>query len=117
MLNPQGFVAEATGDNIFVIKHGVITTPPTWCGALEGITRNAVMDLARQAGFEVREDVLTRYDLYTAEEFFLTGTAAEIIGVVEYDKRCIGGGAPREITRHLTEAYREMTKEQGVQIV
>ena len=113
MLNPNGYVAEATGDNIFVIKDGVIRTPPTWCGALEGITRNAVMDLAREAGFDVREDVLTRYDLYTCDEFFLTGTAAEIIGVVEMDKRTIGTGEPGEITRHLTEAYRQMTRDNG----
>ncbi len=113
MLNPQGQVAEASGDNVFAVKNGVLTTPPSWCGALEGLTRNKVMELARSAGYEVRESVLARYDLYVADEVFLTGTAAEIISVVDIDKRRIGDGKPGEITRQLRDLYVECTCKEG----
>jgi len=117
MLNPQGFVAEASGDNIFVIRGDTLTTPPVWCGALEGITREVVMQLAPACGLRVKEDVLTRYDLYTSDEMFLTGTAAEIISVVNVDRRVIGSGAPGPHTLRLLKAFREETKSTGTPIV
>ncbi len=116
MLNVQGYVAEATGDNVFVVKGRRIITPPAWCGALEGITRGVVMQLAPQMGIEAAEDVLTRYDLYNADEVFLTGTAAEIIGVVEIDDRRIGTGKPGTVTRRLAAAFREYARTQGTPI-
>jgi len=105
MLNAQGAIAEATGDNIFALRDNVLRTPPASEGALEGITRNVVMDLAREKGIDVRETRMSRYDLYTADEVFLTGTAAEVIGVVKVDRRTIGDGKPGPITRSLTETY------------
>ncbi len=116
MLNPRGQVAEASGDNVFAIKNGVITTPPSWCGALEGLTRNKVMELAREAGYTVREDVMARYDLYVADEVFLTGTAAEIISVVDIDKRPIGDGKPGKVTQQLRDLYVECTRKEGALI-
>ncbi len=117
MLNGQGQVAEASGDNIFVLKHGVLKTPPVWCGALEGITRNVVMDLAREAGIEVRETPLQRYDLYTADEMFMTGTAAEIIGITEVDRRTIGADGPGPVTRKLANAFHALTRTEGEPIL
>ena len=116
MLNPQGFVAEATGDNIFAVTGNRLLTPPCWCGALEGITRNCVMELGREQGLAVQEQVLTRYDLYTADEVFLTGTAAEIISVVDIDRRVIGAGQPGAVTRRLTEAFRAHARTSGTPI-
>ena len=116
MLNPQGFVAEASGDNIFVIRDKMLLTPPTWCGALEGITREVVMELAPKCGLTVKEDVLTRYDLYIADEMFLTGTAAEIISVVNVDKREIGSGKPGPLTKQLLELYTQETRNTGTPI-
>lgn len=116
MLNPQGYVAEASGDNVFVVKGNKLMTPPTWCGALEGITRDKVMMLAREQGMEVVEQVMTRYEIWTADEAFLTGTAAEVIAVVELDKRPIGDGAPGPVTNRLIEAYRRLVVEDGVKI-
>ena len=116
MLNPQGQVAEASGDNIFAIHGRRLLTPPSWCGALEGITRQTVMDLAREAGYEVKEDVMSRYDLYTADEVFLTGTAAEIISVVNIDRRTIGTGKPGVITQELCAAYRKLASASGTLI-
>jgi branched-chain amino acid aminotransferase len=116
MLNPQGQVAEASGDNVFAIKNGIITTPPSWCGALEGLTRNKVMELARTAGYQVRESVMARYDLYVADEVFLTGTAAEIISVVDIDKRTIGDGAPGKITQELSALYADCARSEGTPI-
>lgn len=116
MLSPNGHVAEATGENIFAVRDGVLITPPSWCGALEGITREVVMELATDAGYEVRQDVLSRYDLYVAEEVFLTGTAAEIIGVVKVDRRIIGDGLPGPITRKLSKAFSKFAKAQGREI-
>lgn len=117
MLNPQGFVAEATGDNIFVVRGKSLITPPPWCGTLAGITRNVVMRLAVDEGFEVVEDVLTRYDLYTADEVFLTGTAAEVIPVVNIDRRRIGAGVPGDATRRLAAAFRRFAGANGTPIV
>ncbi|MGI6686292.1 MAG: branched-chain-amino-acid transaminase [Bacillota bacterium] len=113
LLNNEGHVAEATGDNIFYVRKGVLITPPIYAGLLEGVTRNCVMDLARKRGIEVKETLFTRMDLYTADEFFLTGTAAEIIPVVKYDGRVIGKGKPGEITKMLIEDYRNYVKDAG----
>lgn len=107
MLNHLGYVCEATGDNIFIVNGSTLTTPPSWCGCLVGITRNTVMQLAAANGLQVRESAMTRYDLYNADEVFLTGTAAELIPVVEIDKRMIGGGTPGPNTRKLTKLFRE----------
>ena len=116
MLNPQGFVAEATGDNIFVIRGDTLVTPPSWCGALEGVTREVVMKLAVERGYKAREDVLTRYDLYNADEMFLTGTAAEMISVVHVDRRVIGNGKPGPITRELGHRFHAFAQSTGTPI-
>lgn len=113
MLNQEGYVAEATGDNIFLVKNGVLITPPPYVGILEGITRNAVMELAARQGIEVREAVFTRHDVYTADECFLTGTAAEIIPVVKLDGRPIGQGRPGPVTKGLMRAFHELTRVEG----
>lgn len=116
MLNVEGNVAEATGDNIFIIKDGKISTPPTSAGILEGITRNTLMDLAREAGYEVVERNMTMYDVYTCDECFLTGTAAEVIPVVTADTRKIGDGKPGEITRELITAFKSYVLKVGVPV-
>lgn len=116
MLNVEGYVAEATGDNIFLIKNGKIITPPPYAGILEGITRNTVMELARDMGITVEEKLFTLFDVYTADECFLTGTAAEVIPAVNVDARDIGTGQPGTITKQLIEAYRNLTRTEGVQI-
>ncbi|MGO0121801.1 branched-chain-amino-acid transaminase [Desulfothermobacter acidiphilus] len=113
MLTQEGYVAEATGDNVFIIRRGTLLTPPLHLGVLEGITRDAVMELARKMGMTVREAVFTRYDLFTADECFLTGTAAEIVPVIEIDGRSISGGQPGQLTQRLIEAFRELTKIEG----
>lgn len=105
MLTEDGYVAECTGDNIFFMKNGVVYTPPAFLGILEGITRGTVMDLLREMGVEVVEKVFTRFDLYTADEAFLTGTAAEVIPMVKLDARFIGDGKPGPITRKLISAF------------
>ena len=110
MLNAQGLVAECTGDNIFIVTRGGLRTPPVTAGILEGITRNTVIDLACEAGYAVREEDLTLYDLYTAEECFLTGTAAEVIAVVKVDGRTIGAGEPGPVTRDLLGRFRALTR-------
>ncbi len=112
MLNHKGEVAECTGDNIFIIKNGIVMTPPTDAGILEGITRNAVMRLAGEAGIPVVEQPMTRHDIYTADECFLTGTAAEVIPVVSLDARPIGTGRPGPITQELLDLF-QVLKEQG----
>lgn len=116
MLNPQGYVAEASGDNVFIVKGKTLVTPPSWCGALEGITREVVMKLAPKHGYEAREDVLTRYDLYTADEVFLTGTAAEIISVVNMDRRVIGDGKPGPVTLDLGHRFHAFAQSTGTPI-
>ena len=113
MLNSEGFVAECTGDNIFVVKEGHLLTPPLSAGALYGITRRTVMDLAVQSGLAVGEPDLTRYDLFNAEECFLTGTAAELMPVVKIDGRTIGSGKPGPVTRNLVAEYHTLTKASG----
>lgn len=117
LLNSQGYVAEASGDNIFAVKGNTLVTPPTWCGGLEGVTRSKVMRLGREMGLDVRETVLTRYELWTADEVFLTGTAAEVIAVSELDKRTIGSGKPGPVTRKLVQAYRQLAGTEGVRVV
>jgi branched-chain amino acid aminotransferase len=113
MLNAQGYVAECTGDNIFIIKGNHLMTPPLSAGALYGITRGTVLNLAHKANLKVSEPDLTRYDLFNADECFLTGTGAEIIPVVKIDGRVIGNGRPGPITRNLEMAYHELTKTEG----
>jgi len=113
MLNPEGFVAECTGDNIFIVTEGQLWTPPLWAGALYGITRRVVMELAAGAGLEVREANLTRHELFNADECFLTGTASEIVPVVKIDGRVIGRGKPGSVTGKLVERYRALTKVSG----
>lgn len=116
MLNEQGYVAECTGDNIFVIKNGKIVTPPISAGALNGITRAVVFELAEKLGYEITEPNLTRYDIFTADECFLTGTAAEVIPVVSLDHRPVGDGKPGEITAKFIQAFRELTRSTGMPI-
>ncbi|HPD47339.1 MAG TPA: branched-chain-amino-acid transaminase [Anaerohalosphaeraceae bacterium] len=110
MYNHEGYVAEASGENIFIVRDGVIMTPPAQAGALEGITRTVVMRLARAEGLQVVEKNLTRFDLYVCEEFFLTGTAAEVIGVVEIDGRTVGDGRPGPITSLLRKKFFEYAR-------
>jgi branched-chain amino acid aminotransferase len=110
MLNHKGEVAECTGDNIFVVRSGRLLTPPPDAGILEGITRGAVMELAVAAGIECREATLVRHDLYTADECFLTGTAAEVIPVVEIDGRKIGAGVPGPVTGRLTRDFHALVR-------
>ena len=110
MMNHLGHVAECTGDNIFLVKNGVLSTPSTDSGILEGITRNCVSQLARQAGYEVRETTLVRHDIYVADECFLTGTAAEVIPATSLDGRLIGTGKPGPVTRDLLERFRKLTR-------
>ncbi len=114
MLNHQGYVAECTGDNIFIVKNGIVQTPPTYLGALRGITRQAILDLALRNDIPSQERVLTRHDLYNADEAFLTGTAAEVIPVVKIDGRRIGMGKPGKTTRKLMSTFRDLTKSDGV---
>ena len=111
MLNHKGEVAECTGDNIFIVRRGELFTPPTDAGILEGITRNIVIKLAREANFTVQEKPLLRHDIYTADECFLTGTAAEVIPVVELDKRAIGSGEPGPITQQLRDRFQQFARE------
>lgn len=110
MLNHKGEVAECTGDNIFIVQKGILKTPPIDAGILEGITRNAVIRLAREAKIPVAESTLLRHDIYVADECFLTGTAAEVIPVTSLDGRSIGPGKPGPITRDLLERFKKLTR-------
>lgn len=114
LLNHQGYVAECTGDNIFMVKNGTLITPPTYVGALKGITRGAILEIANRKKMAVEERILTRHDLFNAHEAFLTGTAAEVIPVVKIDGRTIGEGAPGPKTRALMNGFRDLTKRDGV---
>ena len=113
MLNAEGFVAECTGDNVFIVKEGQLLTPPLSAGALYGITRRVVMELAVESGWKVSEPNLTRYDLFNAEECFLTGTGAELVPVVKIDGRVIGKGKPGPVTRDLEAQYHALTQTCG----
>ena len=116
MLNDKGEIAECTGDNVFVLSKGVLFTPPLDAGSLRGITRAAVMDIAQDLGVSCREQALTRYDLWTAEECFLTGTAAEVIPCVEVDHRTVGNGQPGDMTKKFIAKFRENVRKDGVRL-
>ena len=113
MLNAEGYVSECTGDNVFLIKQQQLFTPPLYAGALYGVTRKVVMEIAAKNGLSVTETNLTRYDVFNADECFLTGTGAELVPVVKVDGRVIGTGKPGPITRKLVEQYRVLTKVSG----
>ncbi len=116
MLNDEGTVAECTGDTIFIVKNGVVITPKITDGALDGITRAVIFELCERLEIEIIEDTITRYDVYTADESFLTGTAAEVIPVVKVDDRSIGDGMPGEVFKELLTAFREEAASTGVEI-
>jgi branched-chain amino acid aminotransferase len=113
MYNHEGYVAEATVENVFIVRDGVVYTPPVQAGALEGITRNLVIRLAKQENLQVVESNLTRFDLYVCDEFFLTGTAAEVIGIVDIDGRVIGEGKPGPVTKLLRKRFFEYAHGKG----
>lgn len=113
MLNANGSVAECTGDNIFIVKGGALITPDVNSGILEGVTRGAVMELAQKEGMPVEERAVSRYEILTADECFLTGTAAEVIPVVEVDCRPIGDGTPGQVTKLLLEKFQELVRTEG----
>jgi branched-chain amino acid aminotransferase len=114
MVNADGYVAECSGDNIFTVKRGVVYTPPTYLGALEGITRQAIIDICDRVGYTVKEEPFTRHDVYVSDEVFLTGTAAEVIAVVNVDGRTIGSGKPGPVTQHLLSEFRKLVEVEGV---
>ncbi len=114
MLTHAGFVAECTGDNLFIVKNGKLKTPPVEIGALDGITRNAVIDIVEELAIDFKEELLKKKDLYEADEVFLTGTAAEIVPVIKIDSRRIGGGKPGKVTLRLMEEFKKITKIDGV---
>ena len=116
MLNEQGYVAECTVDNVFVIKRGQMFTPPVTAGALRGVTRGVIFELAQELGVPLTEPQLTRHEIYTADECFLTGTATEIISMVRLDNRMIGDGKPGPITARFCERFRELTQSTGTPI-
>lgn len=116
MLSIDGYVTECTGENIFIIKDSTLITPPSYIGALEGITRAVVMELAEKEGLCVKEELFTRYTLYNAEECFLTGTAAEVVPVTKVDGRLINDGKVGEITKRIMKAFRELTQKEGVPV-
>ena len=114
MLSPSGYVTECTGENIFLVKGRQLLTPPPYIGVLRGITRQTVMDVGHRLRLQVHEELLTRHDLFNADECFLTGTAAELIPVVKIDGRVIGNGKPGSITKRLQQAFRQATTTAGV---
>ncbi|OHD57319.1 MAG: branched-chain-amino-acid transaminase [Spirochaetes bacterium GWF1_51_8] len=116
MLNQEGYVAECTGDNIFIIRKGVIYTPPVYAGALPGITMSTVAELAAGMGVNLIDKLFTRAEIYTADECFLTGTAAEVVPVISLDGRVIGDGKPGAITRKLVERFQEYARANGTPI-
>ena len=113
LLNAEGYVSECTGDNLFIVKEQRLFTPPLSAGALYGITRRVVMEMAEESGLSVSETNLTRYDLFNADECFLTGTGAELVPVVKIDGRVIGDGKPGSVTKKLVMQYRALTKVSG----
>jgi branched-chain amino acid aminotransferase len=117
MLNDQGYVAECTGDNIFLVHKDVLITPPFSAGALAGITRGAVLDIAREMSLPVQEKNITRYDVWIADECFLTGTGAEVIAVIEVDGRTIGAGKPGPTTKAILERFLRKVTSEGVKVV
>lgn len=115
MLNERGLVAECTGDNLFIVRDGRILTPPITAGALDGITREVVFEIANELGIPIREAEISRHDIYTADECFLTGTAAEVIAAVKLDQRVIGAGKPGPVTRRVIERFRELAGSTGTE--
>lgn len=116
MLNDVGLVAECTGDNIFIVRDGAISTPPLTAGALDGITRGTVFDIAQELGIPIRERDFSRHDVFIADECFLTGTAAEVIAAVKLDGREIASGKPGAITQRIIARFRELTQTTGTPI-
>ncbi|MCR8846268.1 branched-chain-amino-acid transaminase [Paenibacillus sp. SC116] len=116
MLNAQGYVTEGSGDNIFIIKKGVVYTPPCYLGALEGITRNAIIDICKEQGFIVKEEPFSMHDVYVADEVFFTGTAAEVIAAREIDGRIVGNGQAGPITLQLLDKFRQIVTQDGVKV-
>ncbi|WP_168121628.1 branched-chain-amino-acid transaminase [Paenibacillus sp. HB172176] len=116
MLNAQGYVAEGSSDNIFIIKKGVVFTPPCYIGALEGITRATIMELCEKLGYKLKEEPFTLHDVFVADEVFFTGTAAEVIAVREVDGRKIGSGQAGPITTHLLKEFRKIVNIDGVKV-
>ena len=110
MLDSSGSVAEGSGQNIFVVKHGHIATPPPYAGILKGVTRDVVIELARDAGYDVRETMLNRYDVYTADEAFFTGTAAEVVAIRQVDGRLIGAGKSGPVTRDIRARFQALVR-------
>jgi branched-chain amino acid aminotransferase len=113
MLTQEGYVAECTGDNIFILRKGKLMTPPCYLGALEGVTRGVVMDLAKKLKVGCSEEPFTRYDVFTSEECFLTGTAAEIVPVTKVDERVLGTGLPGALTKKLIAEFKKLTLKDG----
>jgi branched-chain amino acid aminotransferase len=113
MLNADGFVGECTADNLFVVKHGALLTPSPQDGALEGITRGALLELAGEARIPAKEQRLTRFDVYTADECFLSGTGAEVMPIAEVDGRTIGTVTPGPVTKRLSEAFHALVRKEG----
>ncbi|XRO77111.1 branched-chain-amino-acid transaminase [Methanocaldococcus sp. 10A] len=116
LLDDKGFVVEGTGDNIFIVKNGILKTPPVYASILKGITRDVVIKLAKEEGIEVVEEPLTLHDLYTADELFITGTAAEIVPVFEIDGRIINDKKVGEITKKLKERFKEIRTKWGIKV-
>jgi branched-chain amino acid aminotransferase len=116
MLNSQGFVAEGSSDNIFIIKRGIVFTPPCYCGALEGITRAAIIEICQKVGIPFKEEPFTLHDVYVADEVFFTGTAAEVIAVREVDARIIGEGKAGPITTRLLKEFRSVVEIDGAKV-
>jgi branched-chain amino acid aminotransferase len=116
MLNSQGYVAEGSSDNIFIVKRGVVYTPPCYCGALEGITRGAIMEICERIGLKLKEEPFTLHDVYVADEVFFTGTAAEVIAVREVDGRIIGEGKAGPVTTRLLKEFRSIVEVDGVKV-
>lgn len=116
MLNSMGVVAECTGDNVFIVKDGILYTPPIYVGALDGITRSTVISICKKLGYTLIEKEFTLYNLYNADECFFTGTAAEVIAVTEVDGRVIGSGVAGPVTRKLLDEFEKVTRTEGAAI-
>jgi len=113
MLDAHGYAVECTGDNIFILKGKILSTPPAYMGALRGVTRDCIMEMGKEMGFEVREEPFTRFEIFDADECFMTGTAAEVVPVVNLDARPIGDGTPGKVTMELYDRFREFVKKDG----
>jgi len=116
MLDSKGFVVECTADNIFIVKNKVLCTPPTYLGALQGITRDCIIELATEMGYKVNEEAFTRFEIFDADECFMTGTGAEVVPVVNLDARPIGNGRPGSVTKRLIKGFRDLVSRGGVSL-